>query len=369
MKQKSILFIHQGYELYGSDKTFIQSIQSIKENYPASNITIKIPKEGPLSREILKIERNINYGGFYVLRKSQIKRDFIFLPFILIKNILNSIREINSHDITYINSIVVIDYIIGSIFARGKSIVHVHEIPTDAVGKIFSLLLKISKSKIIFNSKSTKKFFLGLSGDVIYNGSPKPKNIIQKNTGKLKLLMIGRFNSWKGQDFFVETIATIPKDIIKNIEVRIVGGVFEDQLFFKERVKEIIEKNNLTENVSIENFTDDTEKLYNWANIVVVPSKLPEPFGLVATEAMSYGCAVIAANHGGLSEIVKNNETGILFEPKSHQSLKLAITSYITNPEKATIHGNNGINRFIEFFSESSYKKNIANVFCAISNP
>lgn len=360
MKQKNILCIHQGYELYGSDKTFIQSIQSIKEKFPASNITIRIPKEGPLSQELSKINVSIQYGGFYVLRKSQIKRDVAFLPIILIKNILKSIKEINNHDITYINSIVVIDYIMGSIFSKNKSIVHVHEIPTGIVAKLFSAILKASKSKIIFNSESTKKSFPGLTGKVIYNGSPYPKKIAPKSNKKINILMLGRFNSWKGQDFFAETIAVMPKDVVKNICVRIVGGVFEAQDFFKDRVEEIIKNNNLSENVSIEDFTNDTENLYNWANIVVVPSKMPEPFGLVAIEAMSYGCAVIAANHGGLSEIVDHDNTGILFEPKSQKALEDAITLYVRDRNKLISHGENGIHRFRNLFSEISYKENIA---------
>lgn len=364
MKQKNILCIHQGYELYGSDKTFIQSIQSIKEKFPTSNITIKIPKEGPLSQELSKINVSIQYGEFYVLRKSQIKRDAVFLPIILIKNVLKSIKEINSHDVTYINSIVVIDYIIGSIFSKNKSIVHVHEIPTGITAKIFSAILRASKSKILFNSNSTKSSFSGLRGDVIYNGSPHPQELTAKPVDKINFLMIGRFNSWKGQDFFAETIAMMPKDALKNIAIKIVGGVFEDQIFFKERVEKIIAENNLSSIVSIEEFTNNTEKLYNWAHVVVVPSKLPEPFGLVATEAMSYGCAVIASNHGGLSEIVKNHETGILFEPRSHESLKSAIINYANDKDLAITHGKKGITRFIEFFSEKSYKKNIAKFFC-----
>ena len=79
---------------------------------------------------------------------------------------------------------------------------------------------------------------------------------------------------------------------------------------------------------------------------------------------MSYGCAVIASNHGGLSEIVKIHETGILFEPRSHESLKSAIINYANDKDLAITHGKKGITRFIEIFSERSYKKNIAKFFC-----
>jgi glycosyltransferase involved in cell wall biosynthesis len=45
-------------------------------------------------------------------------------------------------------------------------------------------------------------------------------------------------------------------------------------------------------------------KLYKMADIVVIPSVLPEGFGLVAVEAMAHSKPVICFNVGGLGEIV-----------------------------------------------------------------
>ena len=43
---------------------------------------------------------------------------------------------------------------------------------------------------------------------------------------------------------------------------------------------------------------------YNSAKIAVIPSRWPEPFGIVALEALACGCAVVASNGGGLPEAV-----------------------------------------------------------------
>jgi glycogen(starch) synthase len=48
------------------------------------------------------------------------------------------------------------------------------------------------------------------------------------------------------------------------------------------------------------------------ATVVIVPSRWNEPFGLVALEAAWTGRPVIALSRGGLSEIVRHGETGIL---------------------------------------------------------
>jgi glycosyltransferase involved in cell wall biosynthesis len=53
----------------------------------------------------------------------------------------------------------------------------------------------------------------------------------------------------------------------------------------------------------------------------------PEPFGIAALEAMSFGKPVIASNTGGLPEIVRSGENGILVEPGDHLALARAITT------------------------------------------
>ena len=58
-------------------------------------------------------------------------------------------------------------------------------------------------------------------------------------------------------------------------------------------------------------------ELYCGARFTVVPSLWPEPFGLVATEAMSYGLPVIAARSGALPEIIEHEYSGLLYEPRN----------------------------------------------------
>lgn len=56
-------------------------------------------------------------------------------------------------------------------------------------------------------------------------------------------------------------------------------------------------------------------RLYADADICVFPSVWPEPFGLVAVEAMASGRAVCASRIGGLEGIVEDGVTGFLFTP------------------------------------------------------
>ena len=116
-------------------------------------------------------------------------------------------------------------------------------------------------------------------------------------------------------------------------------------------------------------FAPDPSPHYSWASVIVVPSILPEPFGLVAIEAMAAGRSVIAANHGGLSEIVVDRVTGTLVVPGSVESLAAAIVSYIGDSTRVTVEGNAGRERFAAEFEETHYKLKIANIIEDLAGP
>jgi glycosyltransferase involved in cell wall biosynthesis len=58
---------------------------------------------------------------------------------------------------------------------------------------------------------------------------------------------------------------------------------------------------------------------------VVVPSLLPESFGIVALEAAAAGKPTVASNIGGLRDIVVDGETGLLFEAGNVGALRTAL--------------------------------------------
>ncbi|MEJ8816969.1 glycosyltransferase family 4 protein [Lacibacter sp. H407] len=66
------------------------------------------------------------------------------------------------------------------------------------------------------------------------------------------------------------------------------------------------------------------------SDIAVVPS-LWENYPTVVLEAMAAGCAVAASDRGGIPEIIKDRQTGLLFEPKHVSSIVNSINELITN--------------------------------------
>jgi glycosyltransferase involved in cell wall biosynthesis len=79
----------------------------------------------------------------------------------------------------------------------------------------------------------------------------------------------------------------------------------------------------------------ETEKLFSTAWVQVVPSLWPEPFGTVVIEAMMRGTAVVVSASGGLPEIVKNNDTGLVVPSKNYEALAAALLQILHNREWA----------------------------------
>jgi glycosyltransferase involved in cell wall biosynthesis len=163
-------------------------------------------------------------------------------------------------------------------------------------------------------------------------------------------------------------VASLPPELRARLSVRLVGSVFGDQEHFAERLTRTIAELDIAEIVEMCSFTPDPYRHYAWADIVVVPSIKPEPFGLVAIEGMAAGRSVIAANHGGLAEIVVDGVTGSLVDPGSVASLAAAIRSYLIDPVRVSAEGNAGRERFAAEFEESRYEMKIANIISDLTN-
>ncbi len=364
----NILFIHQGHELYGSDKSLLRNIRALKQKFPAARISVVLPGEGSLAdyiREEFNIEPQFLKLG--VLRKYDLKRfNFNIIPRVLI--CFRYISLMNRFDLVHINSLVVMDMIIAARFSKARKMIHIREIPTGIQRVFFKALLSFSHAELVFISNAVKRSFGRLRNPiqhVVWNGThPVPElseEVIsqEEHTG---FLLIGRINAWKGQPLLVEALALLPPREKERVKATILGDVYGKENYRKYRIKKLIEKHKLTAMVVMVPFTPNPENYYHNADAVIVPSIHPEPFGLVAIEAMSAGKPVIAANHGGLTEIVVHNETGILFEPGNPKALAEALSFAINNPEKMKQMGEAGRKRYEEHFTEEIYIRNFQEI-------
>lgn len=144
------------------------------------------------------------------------------------------------------------------------------------------------------------------------------------------ILFVGRLVNEKGVQTLIEAM---PKILTHWPGARLViagRGPAEESL------RQLAAGLGLGGSVSMVGFVPDDERnrLYGIAAAAVVPS-LYEPFGITALEAMAAGTPLIAADTGGLAEIVKHGVNGWQFYSGSSNSLADAVLRVLHSPEAA----------------------------------
>jgi glycosyltransferase involved in cell wall biosynthesis len=378
----TILFIHQSAELYGSDKTLLLLLQRLDKS-KFSPVVI-LPSEGLLKVElekenikvviapVLKLYRKMFSPKNMIAFAKEYKQAIV---------LLDKLHKQYKFDLIYSNTLAVL---LGMIYAKKRKIKHlwhVHEIIVhpNLIAKTFPKLLNSYADIVVCNSNATKKNIvdrihqLENKTTVIHNGI-EPINFEVENSKKedfgfkkedIIITLVGRISRLKGHKWLLNTFFNHLKANDK-IKVLFVGSPVVGQEYYLEEIEQLIISNNIQDKVTILPFTANLNLIWNITDIAVMPSTEAESFGLVALEAMLAKKPVIGSNHGGLTEIIINNETGFLIEPNDEIAFSKALLQLIENDEMRKTFGEKGHTRAIESFSIEKYVQRFEEVFSQI---
>jgi glycosyltransferase involved in cell wall biosynthesis len=96
----------------------------------------------------------------------------------------------------------------------------------------------------------------------------------------------------------------------------------------------------LRDNVRLLGFRDDVPDLLNMADIFAL-SSLWEGMGRAMTEAMLLGRPVVVPRINGIPEIVRDGETGLLYEAGRVDQLAAALSRLLRDPDEGNRLGAN----------------------------
>lgn len=360
-----ITCVHQGFELYGSDRCFIETVRTLRAAYPAARIDVVLPRHGPIVPALRPFASRVVIEPLWILRRKGLARRLTVASIALPRAVLRALRRIRASDLVYINTTVVADYLLAARLLPGRSIVHIHEIPEGAVLKVLRGLIRWSGADVVFNSHATARAYAlpaRANARVVYNGIAGPA---APNRGgydgsrPLRVLMLGRISRIKGQDVLIEAVAALPEALRRRIELRIVGSAFEDDARERALADRIVAA-GLAEQVSLEPFVADPAPLYRWADVVTMPSQRPESLGRVAIEAMAYGVPPLVTAIGGLPEVVEHGRTGWIVPPGGPEPITRALADMLADPAAWRGFGQAARLRYEALFSEASAADGIA---------
>ena len=214
-------------------------------------------------------------------------------------------------------------------YAKGKKkVLSIHGVFSDQIDSLHSKSVSsIAKSaesqvlqwpdKLTTDSKATQKLYKK-KFDIDFEYLPSPLDTSMfENIGSVE--KIENQVAYVGRDSHEKGI-----DILKAAESKINGNV----VYCTDRSWE------------------DAMRIIKSSSIVVVPSRM-ESLPTTVKEAFYLNVPVIGTNVGGIPELIKNNETGIIIPPENSSTLAEAVNELLSNKEKAQKLATNG-NTFVK---------------------
>lgn len=144
--------------------------------------------------------------------------------------------------------------------------------------------------------------------------------------------LLGRLSAWKGQALLVEALGRPPLRDAGRSVVLLAGTAWRDDPALGVDLRRRAGELGVGDRVLLPGFVDRVGLVYAAADVVAVPSTHPDPLPNAALEAAAAGCCVVAADHGGLREILDGGRTGVLVPPGDAGALARALAALQGDP-------------------------------------
>ena len=375
----NILYLDASRSLYGASRALLTLLENIDRTQVTPYVVLAndVEDDMRLCAELRRLHILYREYPLAVLRRQKYlnPRGAVIIGGSLVRSVWFLRRIIRKYEIDLVqtNTSTILSGAAVAAIERVPHVWHVHEIFRQLEGKILTRMLGALSSRVVVPSDATAHNLLLYNPrlkrklDVIKNGidaSPF-RTVSQDDIDHLRrewsigqeervVGMVGRIGMWKGEEQFIE-MARLVCQHQDNVRFVIVGGTFRHHEEHMARLQSLIETNGLGSRVLLVGPRNDIPVVLNLFNVLVHLPVRPEPFGLVAIEAMSAGKPVVAAATGGLAEIVVDGSTGFLVPPGDTSSAAERVLALLDNDPLREQMGQAGSNRVDAEFSSAAY--------------
>lgn len=229
-------------------------------------------------------------------------------------------------------------------------------VPSDAVAKaMFSDVFSKSNVKVIYNATDLKDFD-------VEKAIPLLREVYSIDEDCVVFGCYSRLTPWKGHESFVNAAISLLDKGIKAKFIIVGGAVFGSDNFLNS-LKRMVAKSGYENDIIFTGFRYDMANCIKSADVVVVPSIHPDPCPRVMVESMALAKPMIGSNIGGIPEVIKNKETGLIFMPNDSNDLLCKFEYFLNNKSQIKVMGKNGFARQEKLYRLDQYQSQHENFF------
>lgn len=353
MTAKSVLFVHAADEAYGADRILLSQMTGLGQR--GWDVRLILPDDvepGWLSAAAEDAGIPTERLALAVARRRYLRPAGLPGYLVAIARARGALRSAIRRDRPAIVHINTSALLVGAVLGRpsGVRLVwQIHEIVVRPrpMAWLFRIVPMVTADRVIAVSDAVRRHLLAVSHRpsrivTIRNGIPArvpdPLPALTGEDGPL-VAYVGRLNRWKGYELFVEAVAHVAPQFPAARFV-MAGDPPPGEAWRTVDLADRIHLAGLDGRIRPLGFVAGGAAVFDAADIAVVPSTWPDPFPTVILEAMRAGCAVIAADHGGASEMIDAaGGGGLLVPPGDAAALADAIATLLGDADRRAAMG------------------------------
>jgi len=143
----------------------------------------------------------------------------------------------------------------------------------------------------------------------------------------------------------------------RNVRLELAGSTFAGAEEYARALRQSVRDLNLADRVNF-GFCEDVWGLLRRTDIVLAPSRT-DSLPLAVIEAMLAGRPVVAADVGGMRELLEDGHSGLLIRPEDVGGLASRLAALLDDPQTARRLGANARTTAAERFSSDRFRRQI----------
>jgi glycosyltransferase involved in cell wall biosynthesis len=252
-------------------------------------------------------------------------------------------------DVAHVNGAFFLAPAIAAKLARVPLVWHINDtVLPRRVAPLFGALVRLMADEIVVAAKAVAKHYgvAAAAHEVIHPPvNSEYLSITRRARGeKQRVGLIANWNPLKGVEHFVRAAALVRESFEGELEIVFVGARLESHAEYARSIDALISELDLRPVVRERGFVPSVAGVLAELDVLVM-SSISEASSMPVLEAMAAGVPVVAADVGGVREVVCGDlayPSGMVVPPAEPEAMAAAILVLLRHPGEAEQMGENG---------------------------